>query len=455
MVGRLFFAVVLGLVLAAPARADDVTLDWSVADRLTGRAGIDLAAPSRDAALRITVDGSCPAQPVFTVDGAPVAVTRAPACSFDLPPVAPKAHDVVMDAEGQQGHVRIDARDYVVASIGDSVASGEGNPDVSPRGWLERRCHRSLRSGAALAARAVELGDRHSVVTLVPLACSGATVGEGLLAPYDGVEPNRAKGALPPQVDQLRAIDRDVDALLISVGANDVNFGPFARFCVFVANCPDRRFDPTRPGREAPPGVPTAAEVERKALARLPGEYDALARALEGRVDPAKTIIVEYFDPLRDETGATCAAALPHVDRREAAWAEQNILVPLNAAIHAAAARHGWQVVGGVAEAFRRHGLCARPGSWITDPFSSGAAELALTGTLHPNGDGHVATATLIAPVLAGTLGVASGTEQIGRPRRGYVKWPWLLVVCGLGLAVGVAGGAVAATLLRRRTATR
>src|SRR3954465_2330206 len=181
------------------------------------------------------------------------------------------------------GRVRIDAPDYVVASIGDSVASGEGNPDVSPRGWLERRCHRSLRSGAALAARAVELGDRHSVVTLVPLACSGATVGEGLLAPYDGVEPNRAKGALPPQVDQLRAIDRDVDALLISVGANDVNFGPFTRFCVFVANCPDRRFDPTRPGREAPPGAPTAAEVERKALARPSREARPRPRAAQGR----------------------------------------------------------------------------------------------------------------------------------------------------------------------------
>lgn len=443
-------------MLAAPAGADDVALDWSVADRLNGRAGIDLAAPARKAPLRITVGGSCPSQPSFTVDGARIAVTRAPACSFDLPPVTPGTHDVAMGAEGQQGRVRIDAPDYVVASIGDSVASGEGNPDVSPRGWLERRCHRSLRSGAALAARAVELGDRHSVVTLVPLACSGATVGEGLLAPYDGIEPNPRLGALPPQVDQVRAIPRDVDALLISIGANDVNFGPFARFCVFVSNCPDRRFDPSRSGREAPPGTPSAAEVERRALARLPGEYDALARALEGRVDPAKTIIVEYFDPLRDETGATSAGALPHVDRREAAWAEQNILVPLNAAIHAAAARHGWQVVGGVAEAFRRHGLCARRGSWITDPVSSGAAELGLAGTLHPNGDGHVATATLIAPVLAGTLGVASGTEQISRPRRGYVKWPWLLVVCGIGLVAGaVAGGAAATILVRRRKAAR
>jgi hypothetical protein len=67
-----------------PAR-DDVALDWSVADRLNGRPGIDLAAPARKAPLRITVGGSCPSQPSFTVDGTRVAVTRAPACSFDLP----------------------------------------------------------------------------------------------------------------------------------------------------------------------------------------------------------------------------------------------------------------------------------------------------------------------------------------------------------------------------------
>ena len=180
--------------------------------------------------------------------------------------------------------------------------------------------------------------------------------------------------------------------------------------------------------------------MERAALARLPAAYDALAERLKGHVDPSKVIVVEYFDPLRDRRGETCEHALPHVDVDEASWAQRNVLAPLNAQLRAAAARHGWQVVGGVAEAFRRHGICAGGQSWITRPLESALNELALVGTLHPNRDGHVATATLIAPILAGTLGVGSGAEQLTGSRHGYVRWPWLLVtaLAGAGVAVGV-----------------
>lgn len=429
-------AAAIALLGATGAQADEASLDWSLGDRLQGPASIDPAGAARPLSLHVSLDGRCPAKPSFAVDHDEVTFIRRPGCSFNLPAIATGKHELTMDVGDEHREAEIDAADHLVASIGDSVASGEGNPDVSPADWLERRCHRSLRSGAALAARAVELGDRHSAITFVPLACSGATIDEGILHEYDGIQPSSRLGPLPPQIDQLLALERPVEALLISVGANDVNFGSFAQFCVFVRDCPNRRFDPAHPRREAPPGTPTAAEVERQALARLPAAYDELAARLDGHVEPARTIIVEYFDPLRDTAGDTCEAALPGLSLEESQWAESNLLAPLNAAVHAAAARHGWQVVGGVAEAFRHHGLCAGRASWITDPLSSGAIELSLVGTLHPNGDGHVATATLIAPILASTLGVTPGAEQIGQGRRGYVFWAWLIVAFVAGAGV-------------------
>jgi lysophospholipase L1-like esterase len=453
---RLLVAVVLLMLLGAvpsTLAADGLTLDWSVDDRLAGPASVDERAPAKDVVLRVAAGGGpCPTAPQLSIDGEQVTARRDAGCTFSLAGVAPGQHKLALDSGdgGQHAEAEIDVRDFLVASIGDSVASGEGNPDGPGVTWLEKRCHRSLRSGAAQAVKATEAGDRHSVITFVPLACSGATIDEGLLGSYAGVQKDRRLGVLPPQADVVRDLPRSVDALLVSVGANDVHFGALARFCMFVTACPTRHFDPAHPYGEAATSFPTAAEVERQAIADLATSYDKLAARLDGKVDPAKIIFVEYFDPLRDAAGNTCSAALPHMDAVEADWAQRNVLAPLNAQVNAAAARHGWQVVGGVSEAFRRHGICAKASAWVADPLESAAAELAITGTLHPNRAGHAATAMLVAPVLAGTLGVGPGVTEVEPSRSGWVRWPWLLLAAAAGAALG--GGA--ALLVRRRRAS-
>jgi hypothetical protein len=444
--------ILLGSVASASA-ADELHLDWSVEDRLVGPAGVDERAPLKDVVLQVAVGGGpCPTAPRLSIDGEEVAARPGAGCTFSVAGVAPGQHKLALDSGdgGQHAEAEIDIRDFLVASIGDSVASGEGNPDGPGVTWLEKRCHRSLRSGAAQAVKATEGGDRHSVVTFVPLACSGATIDEGLLGPYDGVQKDRRLGALPPQVDVVGGLPRAIDALLVSVGANDVHFGALARFCMFVSACPARHFDPAHPYGEAAASFPTAAEVERQAIADLAASYDKLAARLDGKVDPSKVIFVEYFDPLRDATGNTCTAALPRMDAVEAQWAQRNVLAPLNAQLKAAAARHGWQVVGGVSEAFRRHGICANANAWVADPLASAAAELAITGTLHPNRAGHAATAMLIAPILAGTLGVGPGVTEIEPSRSGWVRWPWLILVAAIGAAIG----AGATLLVRKRLAS-
>jgi hypothetical protein len=425
--------------VAEPAHSAGLGLDWSVPDRLQGPRSIrESVAPEPSFVVRLEVTSPCPSDPKWTLDGDSVSPQPRGRCVFQLP-MAPGAHDLVLEAGGQRVEQHVEPRDYLIVSIGDSVASGEGNPDRRPGVWLEPRCHRSLRSGAALAAIATERGDRHSSVTFVPLACSGATIDEGLLHPYDGIRPDAAKGPLRPQVDQalLQAARREVGAVILNVGANDVHFGALVRFCRAVDPCAERRFDPASPTHEATdPATPTARQVVHAALARLRASYDKLAARLRPMIDPDRVVIVEYFDPLRNEQGAICAAALPGVSADEARWAQREVLAPLNDEVRAAAARNGWRVVGGVSEAFRTHGICARHHQeWVVRPVGSVLRELQFTGTLHPNERGHGATATLIGPVLAATLGTTfadtggGGDEDGGG---GDVPW-WLLPIAAVG----------------------
>ncbi len=134
-------------------------------------------------------------------------------------------------------------RDLLIAGLGDSFGSGEGNPDVpvrfsperttdygaSPKNtafaglparvgawkrigdaafnaegarWMDQACHRSLYSHQLRAALQLAVEDPHRAVTFVGLACSGAEVTFGLFLRYKGNEwvPN------PPDLSQISAL---------------------------------------------------------------------------------------------------------------------------------------------------------------------------------------------------------------------------------------------------------
>lgn len=136
----------------------------------------------------------------------------------------------------------VKVRDVLIAGLGDSFASGEGNPDIpvrfsreraadygSPsepylRGyparvgnwqqigdrafigenarWLDQACHRSLYSHQLRAALQLAVEDPHRAVTYVGVSCSGAEVTFGLFLRYKGNEwvPN------PPALSQISAV---------------------------------------------------------------------------------------------------------------------------------------------------------------------------------------------------------------------------------------------------------
>lgn len=173
------------------------------------------------------------------------------------------------------GSIVVSIQDFLIVSMGDSYASGEGNPekhvtepdraywaddgtaqsdndfedtnfcldcDESNTGYIggtphvvasslqnqyHIRSHRSTFAAPAQVALSLENADPHTSVTFVFLAQSGATIYNGLIGPYDGaVDVYPSADAMKSQVDQLKDLigNRPVDALLLSAGGNDVGF---------------------------------------------------------------------------------------------------------------------------------------------------------------------------------------------------------------------------------------
>ncbi|HEY3486250.1 MAG TPA: hypothetical protein VGK49_12750, partial [Ilumatobacteraceae bacterium] len=339
----------------------------------------------------------------------------------------------VVDSTGEQSStVQVVApRDLVVASLGDSVASGEGNPHEAegpgfPARWQDGACHRSVDAGPAVAAKRLEDADPHTSVTFIQLACSGAAMVDspevpgiddpttgGVLDSYIGQEPS-AGSLRPSQMSQLADLlgSRRLDALMLSVGANDARFSDVVLACIETAHCERTN---------------VRTEFESRA-AGLPGRYARLASAIaELGVDPSDVHISEYFDPTIDELGvvemrcAVLGGLFDLLDDDEARWAATGVMGALNSAVSAASAAHGWTFVGGVASAFARHGYCS------TDPWVVGIAESRLAqgntdGAFHPNLAGHAAYARALYASLRSSLllpapvggGTASGADVLG-----------------------------------------
>ncbi|HRD75311.1 MAG TPA: hypothetical protein PK264_05145 [Hyphomicrobiaceae bacterium] len=165
---------------------------------------------------------------------------------FDVP--YPGGADVRVEVGGQEvARAIVRVSDLLIVGMGDSFASGEGNPDVPVRfsreraadygkpqkgknsdtalvgyparvgpwkqigdrafidenaRWLDQACHRSLYSWQLRAALQIAIENPHRAVTFVGYACSGAEITAGLFLRYKGHEwvPN------PPDLSQISAV---------------------------------------------------------------------------------------------------------------------------------------------------------------------------------------------------------------------------------------------------------
>lgn len=331
----------------------------------------------------------------------------------------------------------VTVKDLVIVSVGDSIASGEGNPDISSPGskWQLNRCHRSAFGGPAQAARWLEAADAHTSVTFLHLACSGGRIeGDeaspgvlapgaagigGLLTPYEGVtedpetSPCAASGrtdltlCLPPQLDAAKDAlggGRTPDALLVSIGANDMYFSSILKNCLLPLNdCSTN---------EGGRGVFDAR------IGLLEARYARLASAIRTRFPdlPAdRVIITQYPDPTTDEAGRVtldCGLA-SGISDEEAAWAHNTVVPSLNFEVTRAASAHGWTLAAGIPALFERHGYCSSD-PWMVDLTGSAGGQGGEDGAFHPNHEGHSAYADKIVESVRSVLGL---TTLRGRPQ--------------------------------------
>ncbi|MCH9707819.1 MAG: hypothetical protein K0U48_09790 [Actinomycetia bacterium] len=333
-----------------------------------------------------------------------------------------------------------DVIDYLFVILGDSYASGDGNPrnidawlrdpngDFDPY-YDDVACKRSVHAGPVQAALELENSSKKSSVTVIDVSCSGATILTGVLGPFPFA------GQETSQIEQVQAIigNRPIDIVALSAGGNDIGFTSILSTCALSFNCPVAsastlplsRFDSVNEGVQTLTG-------------RLPAKYAQLAGCLGGAsctltsgaqvspltmADGARVLPMTYPDITRSAVGEPCRYLT--LSPSDFAWARDTVLAlqapnpylfspsfgsdrnlstangTLNGQILATAAL-GWEPVAGIwgasGESTTGHGVCAGDKSWVfgvttlSGPFASAA--------FHPNPAGQRSMGRQIARTL-------------------------------------------------------
>jgi hypothetical protein len=302
----------------------------------------------------------------------------------------------------------IQVKDVLIVSIGDSYASGEGNPVVprviSPQ-WAyspdpamnveHANAHRSTIAGPAQFALQLQQANPHEAVTFVSVANSGASIPVGLLGPMPSIGDSSYR--LPAEITELEQIigSRHIDVLTISVGADDIGFATLAEDLI-----ENTYF-----------GSPSRAAILSQfdaGLRQLPGLFAELAAAIRA-LDPGRVLVTDYPDLTRNQHGKVARflgpADLPLVSKRDALLASQKIIPPLDAAIADAATAYRWTLVKGINADFRTHGYPST-WPWIRTLGESLEMQGNVDGTFHPNAAGHQDIAMrLLEAYMATTVG--------------------------------------------------
>jgi hypothetical protein len=303
-------------------------------------------------------------------------------------------------------------RDLLVVSIGDSYSSGEGNPDRNndspfPPGnevWKDAQCHRSA-SGWPFRA-ALELESRTTSVTFLSFACSGAEVRDLIFTGYTGIEEGRElQGQLSALRDTLglplQSPTRAIDALLISIGVNNMHFSDLLTSCAESV------------GNDCTKG--SVAYSVNGGLLGLPLRYQELDSRIRHTVRAPSIFIAEY--PSRvftnsDDRHGGCGIFNAGMNSDEAHWISDRG-DSLNEAIRTAADLYGWTYIGGIRDAFRGHGYCADDDdTWFRSYSGSQTLQADENGTAHPNRDGHRTVAEIAAPIIQAELDRRFATQH-------------------------------------------
>lgn len=370
---------------------------------------------------------------------------------------APTSVSVTAQTPGkpdQAGAATIQVRDLMIVGMGDSIASGEGNPyrpvglsasgfcfnqiggfafgipilkniisypedqyfrpgranftglsacptPGAPQGgepvndlaafegararWLAPKCHRSVYGYQMRAALALAVKHEKISVTYLPLGCTGATIPEGILGGKKAREmPLRGglmqNGDVTAQILDLRNFlfaggkkAREIDALLLTIGANDIGFAELVAHTLLPVDSDEYE------AMKLAKAVVTPSDA-KTLLKDLPRSFANLRRSLSPLLndDFRKVVYVPYGNPAHAEDGASCQTTVKGFDVHptfelggaklaEASKFVEDDLVPTLRKLAACDGAPGCK--GGAQEAMRfadghrkefaRHGICA------------------------------------------------------------------------------------------------
>jgi GDSL-like Lipase/Acylhydrolase family len=253
--------------------------------------------------------------------------------------------------------------------IGDSTAAAVGNPAAGNASALDRACGRSSESYAADLAAVNNWN-------VLNLACSGATIQNGLL----GVQVLGDGQVAPAQLEEAQRATH-AKVIIVSVGADDVEWSIMTRLCVASTVCNDKV---------------STAYFDQLLNAFTRSYYQLLGDLADLPGTPA-VLVNEYYLPFGPRIG--CLA------RHGLTVAKEKVLLARLGQLNTVLAE-GAQVFGfGVADPpFTGHELCTSD-AWIQGPGDP--------APLHPTATGELAIALadqLVLPTLQG-LTPASATS--------------------------------------------
>jgi hypothetical protein len=247
--------------------------------------------------------------------------------------------------------------------IGDSTAAAVGNPVAADASALDRACGQSIESYAADLA-SVNNWD------VLNLACSGATIQNGLL----GVQVLGDGQVAPPQLTEAQRATH-AKVIIVSVGADDVEWSIMTRLCVASAVCNDA----------------VSSAYFNQLLSAFTSSYYQLLGDLADLPGTPAVLVNEYYVPFGQDIGCLTQYGLT--------IAKEKVLLARLGQLNTVLAE-GAQTFGfGVADpSFAGHELCT------AEPYVQGPGD---PDPLHPTAAGELAIALADQQVLPTLQGLA------------------------------------------------
>ena len=242
--------------------------------------------------------------------------------------------------------------------LGDSTAAGLGGPELPDPSRADEACLRSTFAFAETLARVNQWTVRN-------LACSGATIDQGILGPQiaGGLR-------LPPQLAAAKRATA-AEAVIVNVGANDMHWSTLVRLCGASDTCDDRAL----------------TAYFQRSLADFTQRYYELLRQLAAMPGDPLVIVNQYYAPF-DPTLSACLAPVGLTPEKLRTLL--GLLDGLNTVLADGAETFGYR---SVRPDFTGHELCT------DQPYVQDTTDPA---PLHPNARGHLVIALADERALLG-----------------------------------------------------